>query len=77
MWSRTAARILMQLSRVEREAITDSVLKIESIQASLEQVEEGKIPEVEEIQSCLELSDQKLRSVLREGQPQEDSVPRQ
>ena len=67
----------MQLSRVEREAITDSVLKIESIQASLEQVEEGKIAEVQEIRSCLELSDQKLRSVLREGHPQEDSVPRQ
>jgi len=57
----------MQLSRVEREAITDSVLKIESIQASLQQVDEGKIPEVGEIQTCLELSDQKLRGVLREN----------
>ena len=70
MWNRTGARIWMPLSRVEREAITDSVLKIESIQASLEQVDEGKIPEVGEIQNCLELSDQKLRDVLRDSQPQ-------
>jgi hypothetical protein len=56
----------MPLNRVEREAITDSVLKIESIQSSLEQVEGGKIPEVEEIQACLKLTDRRLRSVLRD-----------
>ncbi len=61
----------MHLSRVEREAITDSVLKIESIQASLEQVDEAKIPEVGEIQNCLELSDQTLRAVLREPNPED------
>jgi hypothetical protein len=66
----------MQLSRVEREAITDSVLKIESIQASLEQLDEAKIPEVGEIQNCLELSDQKLRDVLKEDQPQADPASR-
>ncbi|HEY1239658.1 MAG TPA: hypothetical protein VGF16_03835 [Bryobacteraceae bacterium] len=64
------------MSRVEREAITDSVLKIESIQASLEQLDEAKIPEVGEIQNCLELSDQKLRDVLKEDQPQADPASR-
>ncbi len=62
----------MPLSRVEREAITDSVLKIESIQASLEQVDESKVPEVGEIQECLEQSDQKLRGVLKESRRLED-----
>lgn len=66
----------MQLSRVEREAITDSVLKIESIQASLEQVDEGKIPEVGEIQNCLELSDQTLRGLLREAHPEDSGLKR-
>lgn len=62
----------MQLSRVEHEAITDSVLKIESIQASLEQLDEGRIPELGEIHNCLELSDRKLRSVLRGSRTQGD-----
>ena len=61
----------MQLSRVEHEAITDSVLKIQSIQASLEQLDERRIPELGEIHNCLELSDQKLRSMLRGSPPQE------
>ncbi len=56
----------MSLSRVEHEAILDSVLKIESIRASLEQVDEGKIPDVEDIHQCLDTTDKTLRTVLRE-----------
>ncbi len=67
----------MQLSRVEHEAITDTVLKIESIQASLEQLDEGRIPELGEIHSCLELSDRKLRSVLRGSRPEERPRPKE
>jgi len=55
----------MQLTRLEREAINDSVLKIESIQASLEQVNECKIPDIEEIHKCLNTADRSLRAALR------------
>lgn len=57
----------MSLTKLEREAITDSVLKIQSIQASLEQVEEAGIPNREEIESCLETADKTLRVVLKKG----------
>ena len=57
----------MSLTRLEREAITDSVLKIQSLQASLEQVKEARIPDREEIESCLETVDKNLRVVLGEG----------
>lgn len=62
-----AAQRIMPLTRLEREVINDSVLKIQSIQASLEQVEGSRIPGREEIDNCLETADQNLRSVLREG----------
>ena len=61
-----AVETSMQLTKVEREAITDTVLKIESIQASLEQIDEGKLPERDEIESCLETADKNLRMALRE-----------
>jgi hypothetical protein len=57
----------MPLTRLEREAITDSVLKVQSIQASLEQVEEARIPDREKIESCLETVDKNLRVVLEKG----------
>jgi hypothetical protein len=57
----------MILTRVEREAITDSVLKIQSIQASLGQVDEAKVPDMEEIHSCLKTAHKSLRGVLRDG----------
>jgi hypothetical protein len=64
-----AARISMPLTRLEREAITDSVLKIQSIQASLAQLEDLRLPDRETIESCLETADKALRVVLREGTP--------
>jgi hypothetical protein len=59
----------MSLTRLEREAITDSVLKIQSIQASLEQVEDARIPDRDEIESCLESADKSLRVVLEKDSP--------
>ena len=61
----------MPLTKLEREVITDSVLKIQSIQASLEQIDETKIPESEEIHECLESADKNLRTALRDTTPQE------
>jgi hypothetical protein len=52
---------------VEREAITDSVLKIQSIQASLSRVDESKVPDIYEIHDCLKTAHGALRAVLREG----------
>ena len=57
----------MYLTRVEREAITDSVLKIQSVQASLDQVDEAKVPDMEEIHTCLKTAHKNLRAVLRDG----------
>lgn len=61
-----AARIFMpDLTPVEREAITDSMLKIQSIQASLNQVENAKVPEMGDIHKCLSTAHRSLRTALR------------
>lgn len=59
-----AARKGMRLTTVERERITDSMLKIQSVRASLDKVDEAKIPQVEEIESCLDNADHQLRIAL-------------
>ena len=55
---------LKTLTVVERERITDSVLKIQSARQSLGQVDQGKIPSQGEIEACLENADQNLRTAL-------------
>ncbi len=52
------------LTRVERERITDSVLKIQSARESLKEVDQGKIPSQDEIETCLEDADENLRTAL-------------
>ena len=56
----------MQLTRSERAKITDSVHSIQSARASLAEIEEEKVPGVDEIQDCLGGADKKLRGALRE-----------
>jgi hypothetical protein len=56
------------LTPVEREAINDSMLKIQSVQASLNQVDDDKIPEMAEIHACLRTAHTNLQSALR-GRP--------
>jgi hypothetical protein len=56
----------MALTNVEREKITDSMLKIQSVQASLEDLDETKIPDYDEIEGCLSLVDKNLRLALRQ-----------
>ena len=68
MWKTTAARHFMRLTRVEREKITDSVLNIQSARASLADMDESKVPELTEMQECLEDADKNLRRALR-GSP--------
>ncbi len=53
------------LSKLEREVITDSMLKIQSIEASLQQIDGSKILDFEEIQGCLRTADKSFRTALR------------
>ena len=68
MWRRTVARILMSLSKMEREACTDSMLKIQSIQASLEQIDGANVPDIDEIHRSLNSASQSFRAAT-EAQP--------
>ena len=54
----------MKLTSNEHDKIVDSVLKIQSVRASLEAVTEGTIPNVEQMEECLEGVDAGLRKVL-------------
>jgi hypothetical protein len=56
----------MALTRVERAKITDSALKIQSARASLEELDENKVEDFEEIKDCLETAGTNLRQALRE-----------
>lgn len=67
MWKRTAARKCMALSKLEREVITDSLLKIQSIEASLNQIDASKVYQMEEIQSCLKTAGKNFRAALKNG----------
>ncbi len=70
MRKRTAALTTMALTKLEREVITDSMLKIQSIQASLNQIDETKLVDSEEIHSCLRTANKSFRAALRAGFPQ-------
>jgi|HubBroStandDraft_5_1064220.scaffolds.fasta_scaffold306998_3 hypothetical protein len=58
----------MELTQEERARITDSTHKIQSANDSLAHVDPSKIPEIDEIQECLENADKTLRGVLRSPQ---------
>jgi len=60
----------MPLNKLEREVLTDSMLKIQSIQASLEHIDEAKVPDHEEIEECLENADKSFRLALRDDSSQ-------
>ena len=62
----TAAQHSMDLTKSERAKITDSVHSIQSARASLADIDETKVPEVDEIQDCLEGADKNLRQALRQ-----------
>jgi len=64
----------MSLTKLEREAITDSLLKIQSIQSSLEHVDDAKLLDMDAIQECLENADQSFRRALRNGPAKEDQL---
>jgi hypothetical protein len=53
------------LTKVERERINDSVLKIQSVRDNLDDLDDGKVGELDDIKSCLEIADDTLRSALK------------
>jgi len=57
----------MQLSKLEREVLTDSMLKIQSIEASLQQIDASKLDDIDEIHSCLKTAGKSLRMALTNG----------
>jgi hypothetical protein len=57
----------MKLNRLEREVITDSMLKIQSIQASLDQIDASKLNDIDDIHSCLKTARASFRTALTNG----------
>jgi hypothetical protein len=55
----------VELTQEDRARITDSTHKLQSVNQSLAQVDPEKIPDIDEIQECLENADKTLRGVLR------------
>jgi hypothetical protein len=53
------------LSKLEREVITDSMLKIQSIEASLHQIDGSKVVNIEEIHTCLRSAGSSFREALQ------------
>ena len=57
---------MQHLTKSERAKITDSVHSIQSARASLADIDETKVREVDEIQDCLENADKNLRAALKD-----------
>jgi hypothetical protein len=58
----------MKLTPVEKERITDSKMKINSITSSLRHVDPKKIADFDDIQECLEDADKSLGAALRSSE---------
>jgi len=65
----------MELTQEERARIKDSTHKIQSANNALARLDPAKIPEIEEIQECLEDSDKALRRALRSTPSQPEAKP--
>ena len=63
----------MTLTREEKERLTDSRLKLQSIANSLKGVDPKKVPDYEDIEECLEDADKSLRGVLRSSESDPES----
>jgi hypothetical protein len=64
-----AVRLIMKLTTVDRERITDSMLKIQSVRANLHEVDNSKIPNADEVDTCLETADASLKEALGYRKP--------
>jgi len=57
----------MPLTRLDKERILDSRLKIQSVTHSLNHIDPDKIPQLEEIRECLEGAEDSLRGALQKN----------
>lgn len=55
----------MALTHVERERIVDSRLKLQTVTNSLKHINPENVPQLEEIEECLEKSNRNLGLALR------------
>jgi hypothetical protein len=55
----------MALTRLERERITDTRLKLQSAANTLNQIDPAKVPDFDDIQDCLEDAEKSLGGALR------------
>ena len=53
------------LKRVERERISDSLMKLQAVSNSLNRVDPSKVPDLGDIKECLEDADKILGRALR------------
>jgi len=63
----------MGLSRVERARISDSRLRIKSVEHSLKHVDPKKVENYDAIQECLENADESLTKALDEASNSENA----
>ena len=55
----------MALTRLEKERITDSRLKLQSVSNSLNHIDPKKVPDFDNIQDCLEDAEESFKDALR------------
>jgi len=55
----------MALSRAERERVSDSRFKLKSVNDSLSHIDPAKVPDIEDIQECLENAEESLKEALK------------
>ena len=55
----------MELTRVEKERISDSRMKIQAVAASLKHVAPEKLHDLEQMQECLDEADKNLSDALK------------
>ena len=60
----------MRLTRVEKERLKDSRLKLQSVAESLQQIDPKKVPQFEEIEECLQDAERSLRGALGAADPE-------
>jgi hypothetical protein len=54
----------LELTQEDRARIADSKHKLQSVTNSLDHIDPGQIPQLDEIQDCLESADKTLKGVL-------------
>jgi len=60
----------MRLTRLEKERIADSRMKIQSIAHSLKHVDPKKVRAYDQIKDCLQEAEQNLDGALRSAEPE-------